>query len=380
MADISTRFPTPLGADAGTADCQSVLAETTAPAPATSADVEPGTGPTSSSTPREYDEIRVFRWGRTTGGAELGRNEESAGRMAKATARLRSTGLMRPLYRPPSDWARMLDEMETNFPNFGDVLRYVVRPHAALTARGLRHRMPPLLMVGPPGIGKTKFAKSLAKVLGLPGPLFISIAGETNGSRLGGSSTFWANASPGEIFEALAWGHKGKPAIANGLVIIDEIDKASAGDYDPLGALYNLLEADTAHEFVDQALPDVLMDAGHLHLVCTANVIEAVPLPIRNRTLTFEIQLPAPEQAAHIVRTIFEELVEELMVDFATALPQSVVSDAATIEPRQTKLLLGAALANALAAERDHLQAEDWLAVRSMIKPGKSSVGFVSST
>lgn len=152
MADISTCFPTPPGVDAGTADDEAVLPETDAPPPDTLPDVEPGTGLASSSKPQEYEEIRVFRWARTTGGAELGRNEESAGRMAKATARLRLTGPMRPLYRPPGDWAKLLDEMETNFPNFGDVLRYVVRPHAALTARGLRHRMAPLLMVGPPGI------------------------------------------------------------------------------------------------------------------------------------------------------------------------------------------------------------------------------------
>lgn len=366
-------------ADIG-APAEATPADIGAPAEATPPEHEMRGELASDAGARQYDTIRVFRWARTTGGVDLGRHEESATRMGRATARLRLTGPTRPLYRPPNEWAQLLDEMEIQFPNFCDVLRYVVRPHAALTARGLRHRMPPLLLVGPPGIGKTKFARSLAAVLGLPDPLFIPIAGETNGSRLGGSSTFWANASPGQVFEMLAWGHRGKPAIANALVVIDEIDKASTGDYDPVGALYDLLEADTAHEFVDQALPDIMINAAHLHLVCTANVIEAVPLPIRNRMLTFEIQAPAPEQAAHIVRKVFEELVAGLGVDFATALPQSVVSDAAAIEPRQTKLLLEAALASALAAERGHLQTEDWLAVRQMIKPRQKSVGFVGST
>jgi MoxR-like ATPase len=255
----------------------------------------------------------------------------------------------------------------------------VVRPHAALCAKGLSHRMAPLLLVGPPGIGKTKFARTLACALGLPPPVFISIAAETNGSRLGGSSTFWSNASPGDIFEALAWGHRGAPAIANGLLVIDEIDKVSTTEYDPLGALYNLLEVDTAREFVDQALPDVLLDASHLHVISTANNLEAVPLPIRSRMLTFEIEAPEPGQAAAIVRQMFEELVDRLDVRVSARLPAEVVSDAASVEPRQAKLLLEAALANALIAERDCMEVQDWLAVRAMVKSRHRSMGFVAS-
>lgn len=330
---------------------------------------------------KSNDEIQVFRWdeGRTAGGADLGRHEESAVRIAKAIRRLRATGPMRPVYPPPDAWASMLDSIETAFPNFSEVIRCVVRPHAALSAKGLRHRMPPLLLVGPPGIGKTKFAQTLAKALGLPSPLFVSIAAETNGSRLGGSSTFWSNASPGDLFESLAWGHRGGPAIANGLIVIDEIDKVSTRDYDPLGALYNLLEADTAREFVDQALPDVIVDASHLHVISTANVLESVPLPLRSRMLTFEIAQSPPEQAAYIVRQIFEELVSRMNIKLRAALPEPVISDAATVEPRQAKMLLEAALANALVAGRESVETHDWLAVRSMVKARKSSIGFVSS-
>ena len=62
------------------------------------------------------------------------------------------------------------------------------------------------MKVGGPGIGKTTFANALAALLGTPPPLFVSMAAETNGSSISGSSTFWSNSSPGQVFEFIAWG------------------------------------------------------------------------------------------------------------------------------------------------------------------------------
>jgi len=99
----------------------------------------------------------------------------------------------------------------------------------------------PMLLLGPPGIGKTHFAREIAQLLGT-GLGFISMSSLTAGWVLSGASSQWKGARPGKVFETLVDG-----AYANPVMVVDEIDKARAEHaYDPLGALYSLLEHDTA--------------------------------------------------------------------------------------------------------------------------------------
>ena len=311
--------------------------------------------------------VKIFDWDPlvgTTGGADRGRHDESAIRIAKAMRKLRATSCNRPRRQPPGNWQLLIAQLETGAPNFLSVIRSVIYPHVALSARGLAHRMPPLLLVGPPGIGKTRFAKGISELLAVPPPLFISIVNETNGSAIGGSSTFWGNSSPGRVFESLAWGHQGREAVANGLIVIDEIDKVSTRHFDPLGALYNLLEVDTARAFVDQSLPDVVIDASHVRIICTANELDLIPAPIRNRMLVFEVEAPSGDQAEIVVRSIFAAVVARLGSLVSPTLPKSVVDEARQIEPRQVQLLLEGAVAGALTAGRDSVLVADWYAAK----------------
>ena len=89
---------------------------------------------------------------------------------------------------------------------------------------------------------------------------------------LTGASAQWQNARPGKIAQALIEGE-----YANPVVVLDEIDK-SGGDhrYDPMGALYTLLERDTAASFKDEFI-DVDMDASHILWIATANDDSAIP-------------------------------------------------------------------------------------------------------
>lgn len=213
--------------------------------PAEGSGPAPGQALSAPTSSEDVPHVNVFKWDQsllTGGGADRGRDADTAARIVKTLKRLQGTGPLRPLSAPPAEWQEATDTLAATFPNFKRAITSVIRPHLALLARGIRHRLPPLLLVGPPGIGKTFFARSLAQLLSVPPPLMISIATETNGSALSGSSTFWANASPGKIFEFLAWGERGGRAVADGLVVLDEVDKVG-GDlrYDPLGALYTLL-------------------------------------------------------------------------------------------------------------------------------------------
>ena len=85
-----------------------------------------------------------------------------------------------------------------------------------------------------------------------------------------------------------------------GLVVLDEVDK-SGGDhrYDPMGALYTLLERDTAASFKDEFI-DLDMDASHILWIATANDESAIPEPILNRMNVYEIERPDAEGSRRI--------------------------------------------------------------------------------
>ena len=188
------------------------------------------------------------------GGAGHGRDEDTASRLRKVTNKLLASGLTRSVRVPPENWRDRVDVLAQQFPNMEALITSVIRPHVALVAQGVDHRLAPILLVGAPGIGKTHFANALADVLGVGSPLLVTMASESNGSTLAGSSTFWSNSAPGRLFEVLAWGQSLEMPIANPLVVLDEVDKVQSKNmhYDPLGALYTLLKVETARHFVDQ--------------------------------------------------------------------------------------------------------------------------------
>lgn len=324
--------------------------------------------------------VPVFNWesARVGDGVRVaGRDADSAKRIDTLLRRLQSTGSMRPLKSPVPDWSKLLDELASDFPNFAAVISAVIRPHLGLVARGYQHRMSSVLLVGPPGIGKTHFAHQLAKILNVGRPMFLSMATESNASSLAGSSTFWSNSSPGALFELLAWGEAGSSAAANPLIILDEIDKVSVDRFDPLGPLYTLLEVETAQTFQDQSIPDLLIDASHVRIFATANDISALPSPLLSRTLVFQIARPSSEQLHRIALRIYQDIVKRLGVPMRPQVPPEILARAALLSPREAKVRLECAIANAVCDSRDHLIPRDWLDIdqRASQRP---TIGFTS--
>lgn len=334
--------------------------------------------------PRQCSPVDVFRFAENAEQLEQrvkGRDGEAGRRIAQTLERLALSGLSRPMASPPGDWQRRLDTLEDSFPNFQQAIETAIRPHVALCAQGLPHRLAPILLLGGPGIGKTRFANALADLLGTPPPLFLSVAAETNSSTIAGSSTFWSNSSPGQLFESLAWGRAGHAPVANGLVVLDEIDKANTIGYSALGPLYSLLEEHTAKHFVDQSLPDLEFDASHLRIIATANDLEEVPVALRSRMLIFQIAQPSSTQLVSIAREILLELVRKMRVQFSAELPAALDHRIADMSPRSIKLSMEIAFARAVGAGREQLNAEDWPTLRmdGHATHRRAAMGFTST-
>ena len=334
--------------------------------------------------PRQCNPVDVFRFAENAEQLEQrvkGRDGDAGRRIAQTLERLALSGLSRPMASPPADWQRRLDTLVDGFPNFAQAIETAIRPHVALCAQGLPHRLAPILLLGGPGIGKTRFANALADLLGTPPPLFLSIAAETNSSTIAGSSTFWSNSSPGQLFESLAWGRAGHAPVTNGLVVLDEIDKANTVGYSALGPLYSLLEDHTAAHFVDQSLPDLEFNASHLRIIATANDLEEVPAPLRSRMLIFHIAQPSSTQLVSIAREILLELIRKMRVQFSAELPAALDHRIAGMSPRSIKLSMEIAFARAVGAGRGHLIVEDWPTLRmdGNATHSRAAMGFTST-
>lgn len=251
-----------------------------------------------------------------------------------------------------------LAEMYGRFPHFKEVLE-AIESSLALAACGDEGKpvsIPPILLRGEPGTGKTYFAQELARVLGLH---FIErdLSVTSEAFVLAGMDSGWKNSKPGIVFDALVNGKT-----ANPLILINEVDKAAIKDTSnsPMAPMYSLLEPTSSSHFSDEFV-HVELDASRVIWVLTAND-GFIPDPIISRLEVFDIRSPNEEECRIIAASVWSSICERSMPKghgFCLELGTPMLERMGKMSPRVMRKALTRAAGNAALQGRKHMLLDD---------------------
>ena len=265
-------------------------------------------------------------------------------------------------------WQARQARLRSDMPNFGAVVDRI-EACCALADFGRRPvRIPPLLLVGSPGVGKTHFALRLAEVLGVAQFTYQLESAETV-SALCGSDKHWWNSEPGALHRLILLGTH-----ANPVVLLDEIDKANQGSsYKPANALHAVLEPATARQLRDKSV-DLPFDASYVVYIATANRLSLIDGSLLSRFELVFIDEPGVRAAVSIARAICRQALDELKLGKRFEMPAGeVVQQLALLGgPRRMQMAVKAALGRAVIAGRTRLTTRDLLSGDSSLPDGEA--------
>jgi len=173
-------------------------------------------------------------------------------------------------------------------------------------------RLRPLLLVGPPGTGKTRYVRRLAELLGLA-QVILPVGGSSDNRMLEGTSRGWGTGQPSEVLRLIATARRPNP-----LVCLDEIDKEGSGSHNGrvTDTLHQMLEPENARRWHDAYLL-ARCDLSAINWVATANEAAQLAPSLRSRLHCVEVRMPRGAELVSVVHGTRADLARELGIPLA---------------------------------------------------------------
>jgi len=251
-----------------------------------------------------------------------------------------------------------LTTLQQEMPNFAPVIRELLADFilASWAGEASPLRIKPMLLIGPPGIGKTRFIKKLAAALGAAWSL-LTAAGDADNRNFAGTARGYTSGQASWPVDQIRRHDR-----ANPLLVVDEIEKAGGSDQNGFieHSLLPLLESESAKLVNDPFLGGPI-DLSAVSWIFLANSAEGLSQPFKSRVVSIHIKPPGPEAFDSILQNILVDIADEKRIEVSVLpeLPQFAQrwlknEYVKSLDLRRLKFLTGKVLALAAEHEADH--------------------------